>query len=238
MIQGIYTAASGMAAHQARIDVLANNLANVDTPGFKADLISIDQSEAAGPQMSGGRASLSTVEPGRSGMNLASGILKPTGNPLDLAIVGPGLFVVQTPQGERYTRAGNFTRDRQGYLATTEGFRVLGARGPVHVPEGGLRLEAGNRIAQGDSLRIVTGPDGVGLVKTGGNLFTLQEGAATPAELPEPSVVQGHLESSNVNVVLTMVEMLAATRTYEAYQRTVQALDQTIGQAASDVGRP
>ncbi|HYL82434.1 MAG TPA: flagellar hook-basal body complex protein, partial [Candidatus Acidoferrum sp.] len=105
MISGLYTAASGMAAHQARLDVLANNLANADTAGFKADLITIDPSVASPDDLSPSASSTSIVAAGRSGLDLSPGILKQTGNPLDLAIVGAGLFAVETPQGERYTRA-------------------------------------------------------------------------------------------------------------------------------------
>jgi flagellar basal-body rod protein FlgG len=237
MIQGLYTAASGMAAHQLRIDVLANNLANVDTPGFKADLVTIDQSVIPENLTSDILAPLSTVEVGRPGMNLAPGALKNTGNPLDLAIIGPGLFVVDTPQGERYTRAGNFVRDAEGFLATQDGFRVLGSDGPVAVPEAGFHVDANGRVAGGGSLRVVGSERLEGLVKVGATLFGPAEGAPAPGELTDATVTQGQLEGSNVNVVMGMVEMLATMRTYEAYQKTIQALDQTVGQAANDLGR-
>lgn len=237
MIHGLYTAASGMVAHQSRIDLLANNLANVDTPGFKADLVTIDQSVSPPIALSDSFTAMSTVEAGRPGLNRAQGILKATGNPLDLAIAGPGLFVVETPQGERYTRAGNFVRDAEGFLATSDGFRVLGAAGPVRVPEEGLRLDGHGRLAGGESLRIVGEENMTGLVKAGGNLFAPAEGAQPPDELPGAVVLQGQLEGSNVNVVMTMVEMLTTMRTYEAYQKTIQTLDQTVGKAANDLGR-
>jgi flagellar basal-body rod protein FlgF len=237
MIQGVYTSASGMVAHQTRMDILANNLANVDTPGFKADLVTIDQSAIPANLMSTPLAPLSTVEVGRPGLNLAPGDLKTTGNPLDLAIVGPGLFVVETPQGERYTRAGNFVRNAEGFLATPEGLRVLGADGPVQVPESGFRVDSNGRLSEGGSLRFVGGESLDGLMKVGGTLFAVVDGAQPPADLPEATVVQGQLEGSNVSVVMSMVEMLATMRTYEAYQKTIQALDQTVGQAANELGR-
>jgi flagellar basal-body rod protein FlgG len=226
-----------MAAHQSRIDVLANNLANVDTPGFKADLITIDQSVIPENLTSDILAPVSTVEAGRPGMNLAPGVLKTTGNPLDLAIIGPGLFVVDTPQGERYTRAGNFVRDTEGFLVTQDGFRVLGTDGPVSVSETGFRVDANGRVAEGSTLRIVGSEKFEGLVKVGAALFAPVEGAPAPAALADATVAQGQLEGSNVNVVMNMVEMLATMRTYEAYQKTIQALDQTVGQAANDLGR-
>ena len=164
-------------------------------------------------------------------------MLKTTGNPLDLAILGPGLFVVDTPQGERYTRAGNFVRDAEGFLATHDGFRVRGTNGPVRVPDDGLRVDANGRVAGGESLRIVGGERLAGLVKVGGTLFAPLDGASPPEDVPEAKLVQGQLEGSNVNVVLSMVEILATMRTYEAYQKTIQALDQSVGQAANDLGR-
>jgi flagellar basal-body rod protein FlgG len=168
---------------------------------------------------------------------MAPGVLKTTGNPLDFAIVGPGLFVVETPQGERYTRAGNFVRNAEGFLATSEGFRVLGTDGPVQVPDGGLPVDSNGRLPDGGSLRLVGGESLDGLAKAGGTLFAVVGGAAPPAELPDATVVQGQLEGSNVSVVMSMVEMLATMRTYEAYQKTIQALDQTVGQAANELGR-
>jgi flagellar basal-body rod protein FlgG len=237
MIQGLYTAVSGMAAHQTRLDVLANNLANADTLGFKAEMVSIDQSVIPQDLWSDPLAPLSTVEAGRPGVNPAPGALKNTGNPLDLALVGPGLFVVQTPQGERYTRAGNFVRDREGFLATQNGYRVLGTNGPVPVPDTGFVVDESGGLSGGGTLRVFGGAALQGLVKIGGTLFRVAEGVSPPATALDARVVQGQLEGSNVNVVMNMVEMLATMRTYEAYQRTVQALDQTVGQAANDLGR-
>ncbi len=237
MIPGLYVAASAMVAHQVKLDVLANNLANADTPGFKADLVTVDPSGISPQDLSGSASASSIVLPGRRGLDSSAGILKQTGNSLDLAIVGRGLFAVETPQGERYTRAGSFTRDANGFLATPEGFRVLGSAGPIRVPDQGLRVDARGQIVPGGSLRIVAGPDAPGLMKVGSNLYAVREGSPPPPDLQDATVVQGQLELSNVNVVRSMVEMLASLRTYEAYQRTIQALDQTIGQSANDLGR-
>lgn len=237
MIQGLYTAASGMVAHQIRLDMLANNLANVDTAGFKADLVALDVSVTPQDSLSGSSLPMSSVLADRPGIDPRPGPLKTTGNPLDLAIVGPGLFVVETPQGERYTRAGNFVQDAEGFLTTNNGFRVLGSGGPIAVPETGLRIDEAGRLATGETLRFVAGPERAHLIKVGDNLFASEGETARPEDLAAARVVQGQVEGSNVNVVMTMVEMLATMRTYEAYQRTIQALDQTVGQAANDLGR-
>jgi flagellar basal-body rod protein FlgG len=203
VISGLYTAASGMVALQTKLDVLANNLANADTPGFKADLLTMEAS-ATPP------AALSSFPP----------------------------LVVQTPQGERYTRAGNFTRDAEGFLATPGGFRVLGTRGPVRVPDTGFRVAEDGSMAGGERLRIVEGPGGGALVKAGANLFAPREAGAPPADAEGARVIQAHLESSNVNSIMTMVEMLSTMRAYEAYQKTIQGVEQAAGQAANEVGRP
>jgi flagellar basal-body rod protein FlgF len=128
-------------------------------------------------------------------------------------------------------------RNAEGFLATPEGFRVLGADGPVQVPDGGFRVDSNGRLSEGGSLRFVGGDSLDGLMKAGGTLFAVVDGAQPPADLPEATVVQGQLEGSNVSVVMSMVEMLATMRTYEAYQKTIQALDQTVGQAANELGR-
>ncbi len=236
MISGLYTAASGMALHQAKLDVLANNLANANTPGFQADVLTVEVSAPAAGSLSAGAAG-GTVRAGRTVTDARSGVVRATGNPLDLALAGPGLFVVETPSGERYTRAGNFTRDAQGFLATPDGFRVLGTAGPIRIPDGGLRVSEEGALPDGTRLRVVAGSDAARLRKAGANLFAAEAGAAPPEELAAARILAGHLETSNVRPVLAMVEMLATLRSYEAYQKTIQQLDQTAGQAANELGR-
>jgi flagellar basal-body rod protein FlgG len=237
MITALYNAASGIVANQVKLDVLANNLANAETPGFKADLVSLVAEDVVRPRPGETTPTPSHVVTGRGGVDMTPGPCRPTGNPLDFAILGSGLFVVATPAGERFTRAGGFTRDAEGYLTTLQGYRVLGEQGPLRVPEGGVRLEAGGRLAGGDRFRIVAGPDGQALEKAEGNLYAPAPGAAPPSPVETPAVVQGHVEGSNVNVVLAMVEMLVTLRSAEAYQRTIQAADQMIGRAVNDLGR-
>ena len=237
MVPGLYSSLDGMTAAQIRLDVLANNLANADTPGFKAELLSVESSAAAEPGVLQPGNAVGRVRVGQRGLDASPGILQVSGNPLDLALAGPGLFVLESPQGERYTRAGTFTRDAEGYLATAQGLRVLGSRGPIAVPATGFRVDANGQIAGGDSIRIVAGPDVPGLLRAGNNLYAPAPGAAPPAELPRATVLQGQLERSNTNVVLAMVDMLATVRNYEAHQRVMQSIDQASGQA-NEIGRP
>jgi len=145
-----------------------------------------------------------------------------------------------------YTRAGNFSRNADGYLVTPEGFRVLGTGGPIRVSEQGFTVDSRGQVstvagtgAAGTEgqLRIVAGPAPENLVKFGANLYVPADGAADPPDLPEAGIVQGAIEASNVNVVRSMVDILVTMRSFEAYQRTVQAIDQTAGQATADLGR-
>ncbi len=239
MIQALYTATTGMAAQQTRLDVLANNLANVTTTGFKQDLVAVDTTQIPNAVQGEGEYGLvmSTVHAARSGIDMTPGSIRQTGNLFDLAIEGPGLFVVATPDGDRYLRGGSFVRDANGYLSTDGGFQVLGQSGPIRVPETGLVVDGSGRLPDGQALRFVSDADPSRLVKTGNNLYAPIDEAQPPDALTDVVVAQGHLENSNVNVVLTMVEMLATLRSYEAYQRTIQALDTTNGQAAGDLGR-
>ncbi len=239
MIRGLYVAAEGMAARQKAQDVLAANLANVNTSGFKADrpvfetayeraLYRVEgaYSQPIGSLSAGARlATTYTV--------LQPGPLMPTGNPLDVAIDGEGYFAVQTPAGVRYTRNGAFSLNADGTLVTREGFPVLGVRGTIRIPRTAtLQIgEDGTVRADGrvlDKLLIVQGnlrkdPDGW-LV-----------GNATP--VPNPRIATGTLEASNVNIVREMVEMIEYLRAYETHQKTIQAQDETLARAINELAR-
>jgi flagellar basal-body rod protein FlgG len=239
MIRGLYVAAEGMAARQKAQDVLAANLANVNTSGFKADRPVFETAfqrllyrvEGAASQPIGTLSSgalLSTTY-----TDLQPGPLMPTGNPLDLAIEGDGYFAVRTPAGVRYTRRGAFALNAQGTLVTREGFPVLGAQGEIRVPpRATLQIgEDGTVRADGkpiDRLLIVQG--------------TLQKdpsgwlvGNATPA--PNPRLAIGMLEGSNVNIVREMVEMIEHLRAYETHQKAIHSQDETLARALNEIAR-
>lgn len=256
MIRGIYTAAAGMAAEQARQDVLANNLANLNTSGFKRDLAifkarqdqTVYRVEAAGPRAAG-----STVQ--RMG-DLATGAyldqvvtrysqggLRSTENPFDLAISGEGFVVVRGKGDEEFlTRGGSFQRDARGRLVDAGGRELLGQGGAitlnatdaVHIDPDG-RVTQGNRVL--DRLRTVavTDPDTT-LVKVGESAWRVQDPAGLIEGRPA-QLLQGFLEGSNVNPVREMVEMIAAQRSYEASQKMIHAEDETLAKAVSDLGR-
>jgi len=172
--------------------------------------------------------------------DMTGGTLRHTGNPLDLALEGSGFFAVETPAGLRYTRDGRFTLDGEGWLVTAEGHRVLGEAGPiqiqgteVHVTEEGEIWVDGAPVAV---LALRDFPEPQGLLREGSSLWAATE-ASGPAQPAEARVHGGYLEESNVNVVMAMVELIAAYRAYEANQRVIQAFDQTLGKAVNELGR-
>jgi len=235
MIQSL---ASGMQAQWQRHEILANNLANVSTTGFKQD--NLAQTEVGGWP---GQAvpSLPSATALTQWTDFSQGALHETDRPLDVAISGSGFFVVQTPAGPRYTRAGAFSVSQQGYLITPGGSQVLGQGGPIVIrspmvtvsPQGEVR-DDGRTV---DSLRVVDFPRPYQLIKENQGLFA----PANPTVAPEPAkdyqVVGGALEESNVNAVRTMVEMIDMLRRYEAAQRAIQAEDEATQYAANDMGR-
>ncbi|MGE5584871.1 MAG: flagellar basal-body rod protein FlgF [Bacillota bacterium] len=262
MVRGLYAAASGMAAGMLRQDVIAQNLANVDTPGYKKDVALIGSfgDEMAvrveGMEDAGGRGAwrlartvpLGTLGSGAyvvaTGFDRSGGPIVETGAPLDLAIQGDGYFVVQTPDGvEAYTRNGSFTLNSRGELVTSDGMRILGETGPVVVPSGsevevrgdGRMTVDGRAVAR---LRVVTFDDPSALRKTGGGLFEAPPGVARPVGAAGNVLVrQGFLEMSNVTAVTEMVQMIAGMRAYETCQRVIWFLDQTLDKSINDVGR-
>ncbi len=259
MLRGLYTSASGMLAEQVRVDVIANNLANVQTAGFKRetvlqsafpDMLLRRINDLAGTvQGAGGGASDPRPVIGRLGTGTyidgtyadwSPGPLRYTGNPLDLALEGEGFFTVETAAGLRYTRNGRFTLDGDGWLVTMEGHRVVGEAGPiqilgseVHVTDQGEVWVDGAPVAV---LALRGFADPQGLLREGGSLWAATElsGEPTPAG---PRVHAGHVEDANVNVVGTMVELISAYRSYEANQRVIQVYDQTLSKAVNDLGR-
>ncbi|MBI5063344.1 MAG: flagellar hook basal-body protein, partial [Desulfatitalea sp.] len=185
MSGAIYQAAAGALLQQIRLDVLSNNLANVNTSGFKADqpIFRVNPADTATP-------SAAANEPGRispyappmeARTNYDNGPMTRTGNSLDVAIVGKGFFEIQTPDGPRFTRKGNFTVNEQGVLATAEGWPVKGEGGDIAIEEGRVEIgDQGEVRVDGDvvaTIRVVDFPEPYNLVKTGDTLFMPAQGA-------------------------------------------------------------
>ncbi len=239
MIRGLYVAAEGMAARQKAQDVLAMNLANVNTTGFKADRPVFETAlQRTLYRVEGTRSTpIGTLSAGTllttTYTDLQPGPMMRTGNPLDVAIEGEGYFAVQTPAGIRYTRNGAFSLDAQGTLVTREGFPVLGTQGVIRIPrqatleigeDGSLRIDG--KVV--DRLQIV---QGTMRKDTNGWLV----GNATPVATPR--LVTGMLEGANVNIVREMVEMIEYLRAYETHQKAIHAQDETLGRAINEMAR-
>lgn len=249
MDPSLRTAATGMVAQQTRIDVIANNLANVNTPGFKASRAHFEDllyQTLEGEQRVGedGTETVPEIQVGR-GTRLSGilrlhgqGSLEVTGRPLDVAVDGDGMIQVRLPDGGlAYTRDGGLTISDQGMLVTSSGYAVVPE---VRVPEDATGVTiarngivAATVVGSGDiielgRLELARFPNATGLRAVGENLYMETPAAGQPI-LGHPQedgfgrLVQGSLESSNVEVVQEMVEMIAALRAYEINAKAVQA---------------
>ncbi len=209
-----------------RVEVAAQNLANVTTPGFKAHTtFSLDS----------GFGAVSQPDRALSAVDFTAGKLQQTGNPFDLAILGEGFFVVRSPDGVFYTRNGQFHRDSNGNLATADGLLLQSATGDVRVdreevtvlPDGTL-LQAGEPVAR---LNLVAFDDLTTLKVAGGGLFRAPEDAAH--ELADAQIRQGMLEASNITTADQVIAIMAALRSAESSQRIVQVYDDLMGRVVS-----
>jgi flagellar basal-body rod protein FlgF len=222
---GLNIAATGMVAEQTRQDQISNDLANTSTPGYKPD---------QSTQSSFGELLLSNSATGQpvgrvyTGVALGKAVTdmtpvgtQDTGQPLDFAIAGQGFFAVKTPQGVRYTRDGQFSASASGQLVNAAGDPVLDQHGTP------LTVGAGGRVPAA-SLGVYEVP---GAVKQGENLFT-----GTPSGQAAGTVRQGALELSGVDAAKAMVDMIGSMRTFQSGQQAIQAIDQTLQEASTQVG--
>lgn len=233
MIKNLYTAASSMLPKLTYQQLVANNLANVNTPGFKRDSLFVETLIQAGIQFGGRR--IGTVY-----TDFSRGPLLKTGRKLDLAIEGNGFLTVSAPRGENYTRNGSFYRRADGVLTTVNGAPVLGENGPITLPKGDLVVNnSGEIFVQGayiDKLLITDFQQPYQLVKIGSGLFVPQEGSNGGYSAQDVTLHQGFLEGSNVKPVEEMVNMLISYREYEAAQKVIQMQDDTLRKSANEIG--
>lgn len=216
-----YIVLSRLASQNRATQVLANNLANTDTPGFRAERAVFaaaleQQRNVATPQ--GGRTVAYALDRA-TWRDTANGPLQTTGNPLDVALEGEGYFAVDTPRGERYTRAGRLSLNAQRQLVDTEGFRVLNAEGqPIGFAAGDSRIEImGDGTIRTENgqvarLRVVRFPDAQDLRPEGDRNFAAD---AAPEPVARPRVIQGALEGSNVRPVLEMTRLTEEVREFQ-----------------------
>lgn len=229
MNRGIYATATGMWAAQSKMDVIANNLANAATTGYKRDGIAFAERYERELRANGGLgASLGTLGSGsiqRSKYtHFGVGAMNATGNALDVAIPqDKGLFAVQAPDGIRYTRDGAFTLNSERTLVNKLGFPVLDEnRRPITIPNGQPAIQDDGAIqVDGQEVGRIAVFDGT-FTKTGNNLYASNDARA----IEEPTVKAGHIEASNVNAVEAMIEMISLTRSFELAQRSITQQDE------------
>ncbi len=256
MVRGLYTASNGMVAQQQKLDIMSNNLANVNTAGFKRDGVIVESFKSVltkkvndmsvpNDQVIGKMTLGSKV--GNIYTDYSQGGATATGNPYNVAITGNGMITIGTEnkQGEldtKYTRDGSFVVSSNGTLMTSEGNYVLGKNGKIVLESGthqNIRIAEDGTIFENDKMI-----DKIGLVdfenpeslrKIGNNLF--RKTTDSIEKDFSGSLCQGYTENSNVNTVREMVDMISVTRTFEANQKVIQTQDETLGKAVNDIGR-
>lgn len=251
MLRGLYSASSAMLANWERQRVLAHNIANIDTPGFKQVLISLEDFAEVPAYLKSSLISQGEAWRflGEIGLGVKTapevtdfnrGAVLMSGGVFDLAIEGEGFFHIETPEGEYYTRDGRFNRDADGQLVTLDGHFVLDTNGrSITLPEGVVEIQTNGAI-------IVEGTEiaRIGLVafenpkeeltRAAPGMFTA---VAAPSSTETGAMRQGYLEGSNVDSAQVMTQMVTVQRAYEAAQRLVQVQDQLLGRSIQSLGR-
>lgn len=233
----MYTALSGQLAAFKHLEVIANNLANMTTNGYRAERILFEKALTQEQQRSVGGALSSDVQQpsdlktddyvaiAGSFTDFAQGPVDQTGNPLDVAIQGKGLFVVNTPDGERYTRAGNFRLDTSNRLVTQEGDPVQGTSGDITINGHDINITGEGAVLADNKevgrLRIVEiRPQD--LSREPNQRFKLHDGASVQ-EVQNVTIRAGAIEGSNVNAVRELTDMIMASRIYDSFQKAQDA---------------
>jgi flagellar basal-body rod protein FlgF len=238
MGSGIYIALSGAVAQSTALDIVANNVANAGTTGFRAER------QAFGTALSKASGKDSAyVQLAVTRSDTQNGAIHQTGNPLDLALAGDGFFAIDTPRGPRYTRAGDFTLDATGRIVNPDGFtaRARGG-GSVTIPKGAEQVTVGEdgtvyadekKVGALELARFAPG----NVVHEGGALYAAAPGAqAQVGQLPQ--VMAGSIEQGNFNVVRGVVDMIKIARNYEALHRMIESYREIDQRTAMNVGGP
>lgn len=254
MNRGIYPILSGALAHERRMQVFANNMANANTAGFKQDeqafktifpryhavtpvgspTAGLAQQIMARPF---GVTERAFVAPHTLKTTFEVGRIRLTGNALDIAIQGPGFFEVKTPQGTRYSRNGMLSLDRERRLVNGLGYPVMGTKGEIKIPPGKLEITTQGDVKVDEksvaTIKVIEFHQDEMPQKSSDGLFSSDKGKL--AKTPQLQV--GHIEESNVNAIGEMVKMIQGMRNYESTQKLIQTLDRMAEVAIQDVGR-
>jgi flagellar basal body rod protein FlgG len=227
-INGMNSAAHALRYWERKQDVVANNLANVSTDGFKAQHVFGKLIDGMSPLA-------------QATSDLSTGNLNNTGNPTDLAIRGDGFFVVKGENGERYMRGGTMRIDEKHQLVNADGLPLLGDKGPIKLADAPFSIGKDGEVTQKgaivDRLRIETAPKGTELEREGNSLWVPP--ATRSVMKPETrDVRQGVLEESNVNAITSMIDMVAIQRSFSAVQKSIQELDRSNQTVTTELAKP
>ncbi len=235
MSDEIYLAGASLVSRQYRQEALVNNIANGSTPGYKAARVFAEVLTEVSSF-----ADLQAI--GRSQkqyLDLSQGNIRPTGRPLDFALDGDGYFVVLAPEGERYTRNGNFSIDGEGTLVTQNGHPVSGDGGPITIEGSRIEVSAdGEILVDGESLgklKVTNFTNPQSLARKGGSLFGPREGENLRSAEPTAVVCQNCLEESNVKTSEEMMRVLAQLRQFEASQKNLTLQSETLRRVGNEL---
>lgn len=257
MVSGINAAASGMIAQQMNMDIISNNLANINTPGFK-ELIPVfknvnnfDLKEKNSENFGNSDKKIGSLSTGSTldatVLNFNQGALSKTENKLDFALNGEGFFVVQSQNGDCYTRNGSFSVNNEGVLVTKDGNAVLNKDGAaIKLDLSKDNIDKLNVRSDGtifvnkkevDKLKIVTFDNPSGLITAGNALYKPINESVKPKEANNCVVEQGYVEGSNSSAIGSMISTISASRAYESLSRVLKQTEMTLQKAVTDVGR-
>ncbi|MFP4164779.1 MAG: flagellar basal-body rod protein FlgF [Chitinispirillaceae bacterium] len=242
MIQGIYTASRGMTALTQKQDQIANNLANINTTGYKQSglftrayqkLVKNDENQAFANQ---------EIKSDGVYVDHSEGTMRQTKSPLDLCIKGSGFFKVMTAEGVRYTRNGNLSLNPEGLLVTSDGSKLMGTEGYIRVDKNTpIRVTDSGEVLQGGeskgAIKVVDFAKPYEMRRSGESRFAPLDPEAMELKSAGYVLKQGFLETSNVDVIRNMVSMISAYRNFEADQKALHAQDETLQKAVNQVGR-
>lgn len=251
MDRGTYIAASGGLAQFRKLEIVNNNLANINTVGFKREVLegeaqSFDKTLASiisksDPYAKGDQQRTPAVVNVSSSTDFSQGPIQATGNPLDAALrKSDEFFAVNTPQGVQYTRAGNFTLNSEGTLVTQDGFEVQGDGGAIQLTGPDVAIQSdGSVVAGGTSQGVLATfkiEDPSKLVRSGGNRFTIPAGSAAPEQVPADLATRS-LEMSNVSAITSVTDLMSAQRAFQMYTKAADSIDSINQIAINQIGR-
>jgi flagellar basal-body rod protein FlgF len=239
MDSGLYAACTALMARSDALDMIANNLANSSTSGYRAQHTTFRSLMASASEEDLSELNQATNDYGLlagSRVDLTQGGLEHTGNNLDFAIEGSGFFVVQTPQGRVFTRNGGFQVSPQGQLITSSGDPVMGENGPIPIVGGPVSVSADGTIsvngALAGKLKVVEFPASTVLDCMGGTYYSAPPKSDVPAT--KSSVRQGMMEASNVNPIASAVELIVVQRNFQMMQRALSTFDTQFNRTAAE----